>query len=85
MDGELITSLFLLEDVEYCLQGEAGRAREEEPEETLVGTAAFRLGPDGEQRGVNRPWGFRAGLKGCRGGGGAKDFSLLLGNQHQLA
>lgn len=47
MDEELITSLFLLEDAEYC-QGEVGRVREEEPEETLVGTATFRLGPEGE-------------------------------------
>lgn len=81
MDGELITSLFLLEGVEYCLQGEAGRAREEEPEERNTGWHChLQTGTRREQRGVNRPWGFRAGLKGCRGGGGAKDFSLLLGN-----
>lgn len=59
MDGELITSLFLLEDTEYCLQGEVGKGREEEPEETLVGTAIFRLGPEGEREGSEQALGFQ--------------------------
>lgn len=66
MDGELITSLFLLEDTEYCLQGEVGKVREEEPEETLVGTAIFRLGPEGEREGSEQVLGFQGWTPGVQ-------------------
>lgn len=66
MDGELITSLFLLEDTEYCLQGEVGRVRKEEPEETLVGTATFRLGPEWDREGSEQALGIQGWTPGMQ-------------------
>lgn len=74
MERELVTSLSLLEEVAYCLrQRWEGLGRESLRKHWF---ALLPSDPDhrGDEKGVSSPWGSRAGLVGCREGGGAKAF-----------